>query len=103
MEPIDSHITEITDLCRRHKVRSLAVFGSILTDRFNENSDVDFLVDFEPIDHDTFDYVSNYFSLRDSLKHIFARSIDLIEDKGLRNKYVVEEINRTKRILFGNS
>lgn len=62
-----------------HKVKTLSVFGSILTDRFNDQSDVDLLVDFEPTDNDTFDYVGNYFHLKDSLEQLFNRKVDLIE------------------------
>ncbi len=79
----------------------MSVFGSILTDRFNDNSDVDLLVDFEPIDHAKFDYVSNYFGLRDALEVLFNRKVDLIEEKGLRNKYFIANINRTKQLIYG--
>ena len=101
MKLIELNLQRIYDLCRLHKVRSLSVFGSILTDRFNEKSDVDMLVDFEPTDHDRFDYVSNYFGLRDALERLFGRKVDLIEEKGLRNKYLIANINRTKELIYG--
>lgn len=98
MKLIEMNLQRITDLCRRHKVRTLAVFGSILTDRFSDQSDVDLLVDFEPVDHDKFDYVGNYFGLRDALELLFNRRVDLIEEKGLRNKYFIANVNRTKQM-----
>ncbi|WP_305482027.1 nucleotidyltransferase family protein, partial [Paramuribaculum intestinale] len=49
MKLIELNLQRILDLCRKHKVKTLSVFGSILTDRFNDQSDVDLLVDFEPI------------------------------------------------------
>lgn len=101
MKLIELNIQRIFDLCRRHKVKTLSVFGSILTDRFNEKSDVDLLVDFEPVDHDTFDYVSNYLDFRDALESLFQRKVDLIEEKGLRNKYFIANINRTKQLIYG--
>ena len=101
MKLIEINLLRIFDLCRLHKVKTLAVFGSILTDRFNDNSDVDLLVDFEQIDHDKFDYVSNYFDLRDSLEQLFNRKVDLIEEKGLRNKYFIANVNRTKQMIYG--
>lgn len=101
MKLIEQNIQRIFDLCRRHKVKTLAVFGSILTDRFDEHSDVDLLVDFEPIDHDKFDYVRNYFDFKDSLEHLFIRKVDLIEEKGLKNKYFIANVNRTKRMIYG--
>ncbi len=101
MKLIEINLQRIFDLCRLHKVKTLAVFGSILTDRFNDNSDVDLLVDFEQIDHNKFDYVSNYFDLRDSLEQLFNRKVDLIEEKGLRNKYFIANVNRTKQMIYG--
>lgn len=101
MKLIELNLQRIFDLCRQHRVKTLAVFGSILTDRFNDNSDVDLLVDFEPIEHDKFDYVDNYFGLRDALEHLFKRKVDLIEEKGLRNKYFIANVNRTKQLIYG--
>ena len=43
MKLIELNLQRIFDLCKLHKVKSLSVFGSILTDRFNEQSDVDLL------------------------------------------------------------
>ena len=101
MKLVELNLKQIFDLCRKHKVKTLSVFGSILTDRFNDQSDVDLLVDFEPIDHDNFDYVNNYFSLRDALELLFNRKVDLIEEKGLRNKYFIANVNRTKQMIYG--
>ncbi len=101
MKLIELNLQRIFDLCQRHRVKSLAVFGSILTDRFNDNSDVDLLVDFESIDHEKFDYVNNYFNFRDALERLFNRKVDLIEKKGLRNKYFIANLNRTKQMIYG--
>ncbi len=101
MKLIELNLQRIIDLCRRHKVKSLAVFGSILTDRFNDQSDVDLLVDFEPIDHDKEDYVRNYFDLQDSLESLLKRKVDLVVGSGLRNKYFIANVNRTKQIIYG--
>lgn len=103
MKLIELNLQRIIDLCRKHKVKSLAVFGSILTDRFNDDSDVDLLVDFEDYDRDNpgeFDYVTNYFDFRDALEMLFNRKVDLIEEKGLRNKYFIANVNRTKQMIY---
>lgn len=101
MKLIELNLKRIFALCRQHRVKTLSVFGSILTDRFNDTSDIDLLVDFEQIDHDNFDYVSNYFNLRNALENLFNRKVDLIEEKGLRNKYFIANINRTKQMIYG--
>ena len=101
MKLIEINLQKIIELCRKHRGKSLSVCGSILTDRFNDESDVDLLVDLEPCDHYKFDYVSNYFGLRDALELLFNRKVDLIEEKGLRNKYFIANVNRTKQVIYG--
>jgi len=44
--PIDRQM--LADFCRRHHIRKLSLFGSVLRDDFRPDSDVDVLVEFEP-------------------------------------------------------
>lgn len=101
MKLIELNLQRILDLCRKHKVKTLSVFGSILTDRFNDQSDVDLLVDFEPIDHDTFDYVGNYFDLKDSLEQLFNRKVDLIEYGKNLNPIFKALVDKKKQLIYG--
>lgn len=104
MKLIERNIQHIADLCKKYKVRTLAVFGSVLTDRFTDSSDVDLLVTFEPFNPDNpgdFDYVSNYFGLKDSFERLFGRQVDLIEEEAIRNKYFLSNVNRTKQLIYG--
>ena len=100
MKLIEANIQRIIDLCRKYRVKSLAVFGSILSDRFNDKSDVDLLVDFDTTNHEQWDYVKNFFDFRDALEMIFNRKVDLIEQKALRNKFFIQNINRTKQVIY---
>lgn len=100
MKLIELNIKRIIELCRLHRVKTLSVFGSILTERFNDNSDVDLLVNFDTTNHEEWDYVSNYFNFQDALEALFGRKVDLIEEKGLRNKYFIDEVNRTKQLVY---
>lgn len=101
MNLIELNLQRILDLCRVHKVKSLAVFGSILTDRFNDSSDVDMLVDFEPVDHTKFDYVGNYFDLRDALERLFGRKVDLIEYGAQLNPIFKASVDKKKQMIYG--
>lgn len=104
MKLIELNLQRIIDLCHKHKVRTLSVFGSILTDRFNENSDVDLLVDFEDYDRDNphgFDYVTNFFDLQDSLESLLNRKVDLVVASSLENRYFINNINRNKLLIYG--
>ena len=48
MKTLKLDITAIKVLCRKHRVRELSLFGSAVDGTFDENSDVDLLVEFEP-------------------------------------------------------
>lgn len=101
MKLIELNLQRIIDLCRKHKVKTLAVFGSILTDRFNDQSDVDLLVNFDTTDHEKWDYVSNYFDFQEALEKVLGRKVDLVVEKGLKNKYFIQTVNRTKHLIYG--
>lgn len=103
MNLINANLQKIIELCKKHRVKDLSVFGSILTDRFNDESDVDLLVNFEPHDPDSmeFDYFRNYWDFQDSLEQLFGREVDLVEEEGLRNKYFIANVNRTKQLIYG--
>ena len=101
MKLIELNLQRIFELCRLHKVKTLSVFGSILTDRFNDASDVDLLVNFDTSDHEKWDYVANYFDFQEELEKLFGRKVDLVVEKGLKNKYFIQNINRTKQLIYG--
>jgi predicted nucleotidyltransferase len=48
MAHIEVPEAEIARLCQRNGIRKLALFGSVLSDRFSESSDIDVLVEFQP-------------------------------------------------------
>lgn len=101
MKLIELNLQHILDLCRKHKVKTLSVFGSILTDRFNDRSDVDLLVDFEPVDIDQFDYVGNYFDLKDSLEKLLKRKVDLVEYGNNLNPIFKALVDKKKQLIYG--
>ncbi len=99
MEILNQNIDKIRALCIQHKVAKLFVFGSVLTDKFKETSDVDFLVDFDGVD--LYDYADNYFDLKKSLENLLDRDVDLLEDKALKNIYLRQSIDSTKSLIYG--
>jgi hypothetical protein len=96
---VERNIDKIRDLCIHYKVASLFVFGSVLTDKFKNDSDVDLLVDFKDVD--LYDYADNYFSLKSSLENLFKREVDLLELKALKNPYLKSSIDSTKQLIYG--
>ena len=95
---LDSYIDEINMLCENHKVRQLFAFGSVLNSEFTKDSDVDLVVDFNTTD--PLEYAENYFGLKFSLEELLNRHIDLLEQKALKNKYLVLSINNSKKLLY---
>lgn len=93
------HIDEIKNLCKMSKVKTLSAFGSVTRDDFNEDSDVDLIVDFE--EEDPYRYTDLYFDLKDNLEKLLKRQVDLIEERGIRNKFFRQEVDRTKIQIYG--
>jgi len=99
MNTIEQNISSIHHLCRNHKVAKLYVFGSILSSRFNENSDIDFVVRFKFIE--LLDYADNYFNFKFSLEDLLKRPIDLLEEQSIKNPYFLESLNESKQLIYG--
>jgi predicted nucleotidyltransferase len=76
----------------------LFAFGSVLTNRFNDKSDIDLVVDFENVPLE--EYADNYFDLKDSLSSILHREIDLLEEQAIRNPILRKNIDSSKLIIF---
>lgn len=99
MKIIEKNRGKIESLCSKHKVSRLFVFGSVLTDRFEKSSDVDFIVDFDGVE--LYDYADNYFDLKTSLEKLLKRQVDLLEDKAIKNPYLRRSIDASKQRIYG--
>ena len=99
MNLIERNIDKIRDLCSKHKVGRLFVFGSVLTDRFKNDSDVDLVVDFQGVD--LYDYADNYFDLKESLESLLNRDVDLLEEKAIKNPFLRQSIDSSKQLIYG--
>ncbi len=97
----NSHIRQISDLCRKHNVRKLFAFGSVLTDRFNDKSDVDLIVDFDK--QAVQDHFINYFDFKYSLEDVLGREVDLLEEQPIRNSFLRKNIEQTKVLIYHSS
>ena len=100
MTLIDQHINDIKRLCSDHKVKQLYAFGSVLTNSFNNESDIDLVVDFDPMDFSV--YADNYFDFKFSLQKMFNRSIDLFEEKAIKNPYFRQHLNQQRQLIYGH-
>jgi predicted nucleotidyltransferase len=70
-----------------------------LTNKFQSDSDIDFVVDFTGVD--LYDYADNYFDLKYLLENLFKRDVDLLEDKAINNPYLRQSIDSRKQLIYG--
>ena len=95
---IQDKIQDLTDICKTYDVKTLHVFGSVCTDKFNDRSDIDILVSFKDISIEK--YTDNYFDLHYRLEELFERKIDLLTENSLSNPYFIESVEETKQLLY---
>jgi len=88
---------KIADFCTKWKVSELALFGSVLSNEFRPDSDVDILVKFKAdAGWSLFDFVD----MIDELKAIFGRNVDLVEQESLRNPFRRRNILAGKKVIY---
>ena len=87
----------IAAFCRKWKVVEFALFGSVLTDEFRPDSDVDVLVTFEEgVPWSLWDFGD----MRDELAGILGREVDLVEKRALRNPFRKHSILSTRQVVY---
>lgn len=90
-------IEEISLFCEKWKVIELALFGSILSEDFNDKSDIDVLVTFNPENQiSLFDLAQMQFELQ----NIFNRPVDIIEKDALRNPFRKRHILENAQVIY---
>lgn len=94
---IDVEQEQLSGFCRRHGVRRLLLFGSVLTERFTDSSDIDVLVEFEPGVRVGFLRMA---AMERELSGLFGgRKVDLRTPKEL-SPYFRDEVLRTAQVQY---
>jgi predicted nucleotidyltransferase len=96
---ITDKIPQLKALCKKYHVSTMYLFGSAVTDTFNDNSDVDFLISFKS-DVRLEEYADNYFDLLFEMEDIFGRKVDLVTEKTLSNPYFIQSVEQTKQLIY---
>ncbi|MCX6180625.1 MAG: nucleotidyltransferase domain-containing protein [Bacteroidetes bacterium] len=96
---ISNKMDGIQQLCKNHKVDELYLFGSYATGQIHENSDVDFLVKFGNIE--LLSYFDNYIDLKIQLEKLLGKSVDLVENKTIKNPFLRESIEQSRQLIYG--
>jgi predicted nucleotidyltransferase len=96
---IENRKEDLKSLCQTLQIKRLYAFGSVVSDNFNEKSDIDFLISFAD-NLSIEEYTNNYFSLHYKLRELFNREIDIVMESTLSNPYFIESINETKELIY---
>ena len=86
-------------LCAKHHVDKLYLFGSAAKGELMPFSDVDFLVKFKEFNLKY--YFENFLALKENLADILKRKVDLIEQQTLRNPILIRSIEKSKILIYG--
>ena len=95
---ITEKVNELKTLCNKYSVKSMYVFGSVCTEKFNDTSDIDILISFDELSIEQ--YTDNYFELHYKLQDLFGRKIDLLTEKSLSNPYFIKGVEQTKQLIY---
>jgi predicted nucleotidyltransferase len=88
---------EITDFCRRHHIKKLALFGSVLRKGFGPESDIDVLVEFEPGHIPGF----AFFEMQEELSGLLGRDVDL-NTPAFLSRHFRDRVQAEAVVLYAN-
>ena len=72
---------QLREICKRYLIRELAIFGSTLREDFNDKSDIDLLIEFEPKSGIT---LFNIVDLKEEFEKLFGRDVDIVSKKAIQ-------------------
>jgi uncharacterized protein len=99
LELIEQNRQQISNLCRKHDVKRLELFGSAARGNFDPaSSDLDFFVEFLSYDSPTI--ADQWFGLQEDLEKLFHRKVDLTSLLTAKNPYFLQVANRHKVTLY---
>ena len=94
---MDIQRDKIETFCRKWKVREFSLFGSVLTEDFRADSDVDVLVVYEEdAEWDLWDHLH----AEEELKQLFGRKVDLVQKSAVKNPFRRHHILNNREIVF---
>lgn len=88
-----------TQILKQNRVKRTYAFGSVCTERFGPDSDIDLLIAFEE-GLDPVVYAENYFAIAETLEELLQRPVDLVTEPSVRNPYFIKVMNQTKTPIY---
>ena len=96
---VEIPVDRIAEFCQSNRIRRLALYGSVLRDDFEPDSDVDVLVEFEPGRRVGLAFIT----MQDELSKVFGRRIDMSTFAGVeesRNWLLKAEILDSAEVVY---
>ncbi len=94
-------IDQIKLICKKYHVKTLELFGSMSRNDFTEQSDADFLYEFDKDKIGEMEYADNYFDFFFSMERILKRKVDLIPKLKLKNPYFIKSVSKDIVKIYG--
>lgn len=98
-EILEKRMEDLKRICKSLNIKEIYAFGSVVSNTFDNESDLDFLISFED-DLSIDEYTNNYFDLHYKLRALFNREIDIVTERTLSNPYFIKSINETKELIY---
>jgi uncharacterized protein len=96
---ISENLDNIVQICEKYNVTRLYVYGSVVTEKFSdESSDLDLLVELEPMP--VIDRGEKLIQFWDELENLFHRKVDLLTDQPIKNQYFKAQVEKTKKLIY---
>ena len=92
----EEYSSGISRICATYGIKSLTAFGGVLSDEFNENSDIDFLLEL----HGTESGMVRYMNTKLELEELFQRPVDLVMPKSIKNERLKRYIYEKTRTVY---
>ena len=96
---LNTQMPLVIGLLKEHKIKNAYLFGSAVTDKFNDQSDVDILINFndglEPLERGEL-----IMDLQIALEDGLHRSVDLLTETSMKNPYFIEDVNEKKVKIY---
>lgn len=93
----------IIDLFKKHNIKNAYFFGSVLTDKFNDKSDLDILINFQPNITDPLQKGTLMWNLQYAIEDTFNRKVDLLQETTPKNPFFIKKLMETKELIFENN
>ncbi|WP_266364265.1 nucleotidyltransferase family protein [Tellurirhabdus rosea] len=100
LQPVlNEKLEGVKQILKQNRVKKAYAFGSVCTENFGENSDIDILIAFEDgLDYGT--YGDSYFNILWAMEELLQRPVDLVTEGSLHNPYFIKVLNQTKTPIY---